>query len=703
MPIHSFSRYWILETAHTAYAFGLDPEGRLVNFYWGERLNLPDDYLCETTPLGWASFNDPGHLAREEYPAQTGLKYCEPCFKAHSADGIRDAVLKFEKAEQTPNELSIHLSDLLAGLQITLRYRVHEQVDLLERWVEVANTGAKPITLERILSAQWHLPRAREYRLSHLYGRWADEYRLARERLNIGVKVLESRRITTSHHANPWFALDCGNADEDAGEVWFGALAWSGNWKFIAETNEFGATRLSLGLNDWDFAWKLNPNETFCAPAVIFGYTRAGFGEASRRLHDYIREQVLPNGSALRQVLYNSWEATTFDVDEESQSKLAELAAEMGVELFVMDDGWFHGRNHDRAGLGDWWPDQAKFPRGLAPLIERVNALGLDFGLWVEPEMVNPDSDLYRAHPDWVIHYPGRARTEGRNQLILNFARRDAQDYIIEKLDKILSENNIRFIKWDMNRNVSEPGWDTAPGDPRELWARYVQGLYRVWGELRQRHPQVTWQSCSGGGGRADLGILRLADQVWISDNTEPVTRLSIQEGYSQVFPASTMEAWVTDMGPEYLSLEFRLHASMCGALGIGGHLVHWGEAKRREAARWIAIYKEIRPIIQFGDLYRLRSPQENAFSALQYVSKDKKEALLFAFRAHQNYIPHLEACPPLPLRGLNPTARYAIEDPTNAQANPATRTGLAWMNIGLDLYLKNYQSTLLRVRQVEA
>jgi len=696
MPIHSSETHWILETDQTAYALGLDPEGRLVNFYWGERLNQPSDYPNEINPVGWASFSDSGQLAREEYPAETGLKYIEPCFKAHYADGVRDTVLKFEKAEQDGSTLRIFLRDELESLQIVLCYRLHEKYDLLERWAEVTNAGANPVTLERILTAQWHLPRARDYRLSHLYGRWADEFHLEREWLRPGVKVLESRRITTSHHAQPWFTLDGGTTDEDAGEVWFGALAWSGNWKFIAEKNEYGATRLSLGLNDWDFAWKLSAGETFSTPPAISGYTRSGFGEASRRLHDYIREQVLPSGSALRKVLYNSWEATTFDVDEESQSKLAELAAEMGIELFVMDDGWFHGRNDDHAGLGDWWPDEVKFPRGLKPLIERVNALGMDFGLWFEPEMVNPDSDLYRAHPDWAIHFPGRARIESRNQLILNFARPEVQEYIIEKLDKILSENNIRFIKWDMNRNASEPGWDAATGDPRELWVRYVQGVYRVWGELRRRHPQVTWQSCSGGGGRADLGILRLADQVWVSDNTEPATRLLIQDGYSQVYPASTMEAWVTDMGPEYLSLEFRLHASMCGALGIGGHLVHWGEDKRREAADWIKVYKEIRPIIQFGDLYRLRSPQENAFSALQYVSKDKKESVLFAFRTHETHVPQFEARPPIYPRGLNPTAKYAIDDQSE------TRTGLAWMNLGLDLYLSNYQSTLLRIRQVD-
>lgn len=695
MPIHLSPNYWLLETDHTAYALGLDAGGRLVNFYWGERLPSVEDYPNLESSREWASFSAAGQAAREEFPAETGLKYIEPCFKAYYGDGVRDTVLRFVTATQQGNELHIQLIDDLEKLRLVLHYRLHASYDLIERWAEVTNLGEAATTLERVFSAQWHMPPRRSYRLSYLYGRWADEFHIGREPLAVGKKILESRRITTSHHGQPWFAVDGGGADEEQGEVWFGALAWSGNWKFIAESTESGATRLSLGLNDWDFAWQLNPGESFTTPPAVCGYTPHGFGDASRRLHAYVQEQVLPNGKALRKVLYNSWEATTFNVDEASQVELAKLAAAMGVELFVMDDGWFHGRKDDHAGLGDWWPDEQKFPRGLKPLIEQVNALGMDFGLWVEPEMVNPDSELYRAHPDWVIHFPGRKRSEARNQLILNFARQDVQDYILEKLDCILSKNNIRFIKWDMNRNASEPGWEGAPGDPRELWVRYVQGVYRVWGILRQRHPQVTWQTCSGGGGRVDLGVLRLADQAWISDNTEPTARLNIQEGYSQVFPACTMEAWVTDMGADYLPLEFRMHVSMVGALGIGGHLAHWGAERRAEAARWIARYKEIRPTIQFGDLYRLRSAQQNPFSALMYVSKDQKEAVLFAFRTHQPLLPQIEPQPPLYPRGLDPQARYAVE------GLDQVRSGLGWMRTGIELILSDYQSTILHFKQV--
>jgi alpha-galactosidase len=696
MPIHAQERYWILETDHTGYALGINAEGLLVNGYWGARLPAPRDYPDAPPARGWASFNAPAHLAPEEYPAYAGPKYIEPCLKATFADGTRDAVLRFERAEVLDDpipELRLYLCDEAEPLRLTLHYRLHAAHDLIERWAGLTNTGANPITLERAWSAQWHLPPGRSYRLTHLYGRWADEWRICREPLAVGVKVLESRRLTTSHHHHPWFAIDGGLADEESSEVWFGALAWSGNWKLAAETTEFATTRISLGLNDWDFAWRLLPGETFTTPACFGGYTPAGFGAASRQLHDYLRQQVLPRGQALHKVLYNSWEATEFDVNEASQSALAELAAEMGVELFVVDDGWFHGRSHDRAGLGDWWPDEQKFPRGLGPLIERVNALGMDFGLWIEPEMVNPDSDLYRAHPDWVIHFPNRARSEMRNQLILNLGRADVQAYLLEKIDRLLAENNIAFIKWDMNRNVSEPGWPEAPGDPRELWVRYVQGLYRVWGILRAQHPHIVWQSCSGGGGRADLGILRLADQVWISDNTEPTARLAIQEGFSQVFPANTMEAWVTGMGPGFTPLEFRMHVSMCGALGIGGHLIRWGAERRAEAARWIAAYKEIRPIVQLGDLYRLRSPQAHPFSAVQYVSKDRAASVLFAFRTH---LPEPASLPPITLRGLDPDAPYVVE------GFGGTRSGQAWMRAGLQINLGNLQSTLRRIRRVE-
>jgi alpha-galactosidase len=292
-----------------------------------------------------------------------------------------------------------------------------------------------------------------------------------------------------------------------------------------------------------------------------------------------------------------------------------------------------------------------------------------------------------------VLHFPNRERTTARNQLILNLGRSDVQEYLIEHLDRLLTNHNIAFIKWDMNRNVSEPGWPEAPGDQREVWVRYVEGVYRVWGTLRERHPDVVWQSCSGGGGRADLAILRLADQIWVSDNTDPTMRLAIQEGFSQIFPADTMEAWVTEMGAKHLSLAFRFHVSMCGVLGIGSHLLHWSAEEQAEAAQWVALYKELRPIIQHGRLYRLRSPQTHPFSALMYVDETQSEGVLFAFRTH---LASPAILPPVYLRGLDPKKLYAIE------GIEGVRSGAGWMHAGLTLTLNDFESTIRRIKRVE-
>lgn len=696
MPIHIDERGWVLETRSAAYVFGLNRAGLLAHRYWGARLTAPYDYPEAPSPEFW-SFNSPSQLTPEEYPGYEDVKFIDPCLKVTFADGVRDVVLRFDSAEELPGEapeLRIHMRDTVYPLRVTLHYRAHEPYDIVERWVTARNEGGAPIAIERIWSAQWHMPPGGSYRLTHLVGRHLDEARIRREPLGEGLKVLESRRLTSSHHHSPWFAVDRGCADEDAGEVWFGALAWSGSWKLSAEVTDFSSTRVSVGLNDWDFAWRLGPGETFAAPSSFAGYSGEGFGGASRRLHGLVRGVILSDGHEIRPVFYNSWEATLFEVDQESQIELAEIAAGLGVELFVLDDGWFHGRADDNAALGDWWPDERKFPDGLGPLIRRVNDLGMDFGLWIEPEMVNPDSELYRAHPDWVIHFPTRPRTEARNQLILNLGRPDVQEHLIARFDRLLSENNIAFIKWDMNRNVSEPGWPGAPGDPRELWVRYVQGLYRVWETLRERHPAVVWQSCSGGGGRADLGILRLANQIQVSDNVDPTMFLEIQEGFSQIFPASTLHSWVADVPAPHLSLAFRFHVGMCGILGIGCHLARLSDAEREEAARWIALYKEIRHVIQLGELYRLRPPQSHRFSAVQYVARDRSEAVLFAFRTH---LPPRAELPPLYLRGLDPEARYEVEGLLGA------RSGRAWMEAGMRLALGDFESTVRRIRRVEA
>jgi alpha-galactosidase len=692
MPVITRHDLYILTTKQTAYALGINREGLLTHAYWGPALPYLNDYPAPPTPAAWGPFNNLAHLTAEEYPAWEDMKFIEPCLKVSHADGVRDLSPRFDRAEYEGEMLHLHLVDAVYSVRLTLHYRTVPDHDLIERWATIHNAGQDALHLERIFSAQWHPPVGNRARLSHLHGRWFDEMHLTREPLRPGVKVLESRRLTSSHHHQPWFALDRGDAEEERGEVWYGLLDWSGNWKLTAEVTDFFSTRISIGLNDWDFAWTLAAGGSFETPHAFAGYTPGGFGAASRALHDFVRERVLPNPQVVHKVYYNSWEATLFDVTHESQIHLAKLAASLGAEMFMIDDGWYRGRFSQASGLGDWLPDPQKFPLGLPKLIEEINALGMDFGLWFEPEMVNPDSQLYREHPDWVIHFPTRERRLGRDSLHLNLAREDVQTYLIDSLDRMFATHNIRYANWDMNRNVSEPGWEREEGEARELWVRYVQGLYHVWNTIRQRHPQVIWQSCSGGGGRIDLGMLRVSDMIWISDNSGAAYRLGIQQGYTQMFPATTMQAWVTDQQTD-VPFDFRFHSAMCGLLGLGANITQWSEAELERARHWISLYKSIRHLIQFGDLYRLRSADETGFTAVEYLSKDQQEGVLFAFRT---YIGQHEPSLTLRLRGLKSDTLYRVE------GFDGVRSGTAWMNrdleFGLQGGLENFGSTMRRI-----
>ncbi len=683
---------WIIEMAGSAYAFGVTEAGQMAHRYWGKRLPYVEDYpgIVETRDAD--SFNMAENQRREEFPALEGSRYFEPGIALVFPDGVRDLRLRFAGCEVDQEKAAIRviLVDSQYPIRVNLFYQAHAGYDLLERWVEVENHGDAPIEILRAFSAGWQIPRLEDYWMSYYTGKWADEFQYHRERITGGKKVLEGRRITTGHDGNPWFAFDDGTASAETGRVWFGSLAWSGNWKTIAELTQNRFLQVLSGINDWDFVWRLGAGEKFETPHAIAGFSNGGFGGASRAMHDFVRSERLPHGEAVRKVLYNSWEATTFDVDVESQIKLAEIAAGMGIELFVLDDGWFHGRNDDTAGLGDWWPDEVKFPNGLTPLIEAVNRLGMDFGLWIEPEMVNPDSDLFRAHPEWVIQFKGRSKSTARGQCILNMGRQDVQEYLIKLLNDLLARHNVRFVKWDMNRNPSEPGWEDAPGDPREIWVRYVYGLHRVWGELRKRHPGIVFQSCSGGGGRANLGILEFADQFWVSDNTEATARLKIQEGFAQMFPAATMESWVTDQGDDLISLAFRFHASMCGVLGVGGNIGKWTDDQLAEARKWIAVYKECREIIHWGDRYVLRSALDGFLSAVMFLDKNKDRGVLFAFRTYES---EPVVLPRIFLHGLDAARRYEIDG--------QVMSGAAWEACGLGVELGNFDSRMVVVKAV--
>ncbi|MFZ0744893.1 MAG: alpha-galactosidase [Terracidiphilus sp.] len=689
-----------MDGGDVSYVFGVNPRGELQQLYWGGRLGAEDHFPQAVPMREWASFDSSYTNTPQEYAGWGAGLFVEPALKVTFADGNRDLVLHYESHTMTANGFDVVLKDIQRNIFVTLHYSIDPDSGILARSATIENREAQPVTLEQAAAAAWALPPGR-YTLNYLTGRWAGEWTLNQEKLGPGARVIESRRGSTSHQANPWFAIQAGDSDENHGEVWFGALAWSGSWRITVEKDQLDAVRVTGGFNPFDFGYVLHPGQSLDTPVFYGGYAANGLGGASRMLHHFEIAHVLPHRIGTgenaapkpRPVIYNSWEATEFNVNEAGQMALAERAAALGVDRFVMDDGWFGQRKDDHAGLGDWYVNPQKFPHGLKPLIDKVHALGMDFGLWVEPEMVNPDSDLYRKHPDWVLNFPGRPRSEERNQLVLNLARPDVRAYVLGFLDKLVTENDIAFLKWDYNRNWSEPGWDQLPPvEQKKVYVEYTRSLYGILAELERRHPKLEIESCSGGGGRVDLGILKYVDEVWPSDNTDPFDRLTIQDGFTYAYTPQIMMAWVTD-SPHDLehqvrvtSIPYRMLSSMQGSLGIGANITKWNDEEMATAKRLIAAYHQVQPTIVQGDLYRLISPRNGSeFSATQTVNKDKSQSVVFLF-IHSTQ--EGRGFPRLKLMGLDPAAEYALTSVEGkAQTGtPETASGAWWMKDGLDM-----------------
>jgi alpha-galactosidase len=662
---------WILSTPATSYAFTLD-SAQLVHLYWGVPLAADSiRALASSRPVTRRHLDDVG--SNDEIAAAGGARFGTAGLKVRFGDGARDLELEPAGHEVTGLELNVRLRDRHYPLEVHAHYRIFEDTDIIERSMELRHVGGPDddaITVERADSARWVLPRRDDWRLSHAVGAWGAENQLRRDRLPVAETVLTSRRGVSSHQAGPWLMLDDGTAGEEHGEVWSSALAWSGSWRISAERTPAGVVTVTGGFGHDQTLMTLRPGETVTTPAFPGLYTAGGFGAASRAWHAYIRSHVLPRPEETRPVLFNSWEATGFDVDEAGQIRLAQAATALGAELFVMDDGWFGARTSDAAGLGDWYVNPDRFPNGLHRLIKEVRGLGMDFGLWVEPEMVNPDSELYRAHPDWVLHQPHRRRTLMRNQLVLNFARPDVAAWAHQWLDELLSRYDIDFLKWDMNRSFTEAGWPGA-ADPDRLWIDHTRAVYALIDRLRADHPRLRIECCASGGGRTDLGMLERCDQIWTSDNTDAVDRLTIQCGYSQIHPAGTMGAWVTDVPNQstqrVVPLRFRFHVAMSGVLALGGDLPAWTQEELAQAAGYVEQYKRIRHLVQHGDLYRLGQ------GAVQYVAGDGSQVVVFVYAP---YRPLGDPEPPTALAGLDADATYIDADTGVAHRGAALMTG---------------------------
>ena len=703
------ARVFRIDAADTTYTMGINEAGEVQTLYWGKRLAASDHLAAAHAGRSPSSFDPPINTTPQDYVAWGGGLYIEPDLKVTFPDGNRDLVLRYASHRIDGSDLFITMKDISREVYVTLEYQPDAETGILRRSATIENRTDGPITIEQVFSATWNLPHGTDYRLRYLTGRWAAEWNVREQPIHPGKTVLESRRGSTGAQNSPWFAVDhVGDNDPEHGSVWFGALGWSGSWEITVEQDQVQQVRVSGGPNSFDFGYRLQKGQTFQTPYFYGGYSSEGIGGASRLMHRLEIDSILPHAPhpALRPVLYNSWEATEFNVNETGQIALAEKAASIGVERFVMDDGWFGERNNDRAGLGDWTVNPQKFPHGLKPLIDKVHSLGMSFGLWVEPEMVNPNSNLYRQHPDWVLNFPGRPRSEGRNQLVLNLARQDVRDYVFQALDKLLSENSIDFLKWDYNRNWSEPGWpQAAPEDEKAVYVDFVRNVYGIMAQLRTKYPKLEIESCSGGGGRVDLGIMHLTDEVWPSDNTDAFDRLLIQNGFTYAYTPGVMMAWVTDsptwVNHRTLSLEYRFLSSMQGSLGIGANLNKWSPEDFATAKKMVAQYKTIRETVQRGALYRLISPANGSEqSVTEYVSRDGLQTVVFAFlHSSQEHYPF----PRIYLRGLDAGAVYRVTalDGQLARDTPAEASGAWWMQHGIDVNLQgDFQAAAFALRR---
>ena len=556
-------------------------------------------------------------------------------------------------------------------------YRVFGDCDVIQKHARL--TANAPVRLTRMDSGACLLPHeAKPWTAHYVVGAWAGEFRRRTAKLEEGELRLQSAHGMSGPHMNP-FLIAANSEDEETGEAYGVALGWSGCWQITASSTVFGNHRVTAGLNDADLVCPMERGESLETPPMVLCMSAEGMGALSRRMHDFERGHLKPNRPP-RRVLYNSWEATQFDVRAEAQMRLAERAARMGVELFVVDDGWFGARHSDRAGLGDWTVNPEKFPNGLEELIDHVHALGMDFGLWVEPESVNPDSDLYRAHPDWIHRLDGREPMTQRNQYLLDFGKPEVERFALDMLRGLLNTYAIRYLKWDMNRSMTDVCESLTPfARERHVWA-----LYRILDALEKEFPDVDIEACSGGGARVDLGMAKRTAQFWVSDNTDPFDRLFIQEGYTLMYAPMMMSCWVTDTPGDgrrcgRADWRYKFHAAMCGTLGVGADILKLSDEEMALFTAEIARYKTWRHVVQNGDLYRLQRPSGGNVAATEYVSKDQNEAVLFVFMHSRKFG---EAIPRVRLRALKADARYFCKE------TGKTYTGNTLMNLGLSVEL---------------
>ena len=646
-----------LDTLDSTYAIGIR-EGYLIHLYYGKK--IPDDNLLDLPFRGYFATISPKNVHVDDYKFSLDVQPME--YSCNGSGDYRLAALSIKDSmgrtttdiryldhkiydgkpklkglpatycndDSEAQTLELITIDKFTGAKVTLYYTAFANYSVVTESVKVENTGKETFEIEKVASCCVNFP-SMDYNMINLSGVWSRERRVITRHLAHGIQSVASKRGSSSHNHNPFVALVDDKGGEDFGDAFGFNLVYSGNFSADIETDYLDCTRLVMGINPIDFTWVVEPGDEFQSPEVVMVYSDSGMGKMSRTFHDLYNNNLIRGEwkNKKRPLLINSWEGSGFDFDQETLVRYAKEAKKLGIELLVMDDGWFGHRDSDNSSLGDWFVNESKLKGGLTKLIERVNAEGVQFGIWYEPEMISEDSELYKAHPDWCVHVEGREQSPARQQYVIDMTRQDVRDCIFNQMYDVLSKNNIAYLKWDYNRAITEPASVMLDArHSKEFFHRFILGTYELMDRITSAFPHILFESCAGGGGRFDAGMLYYMPQAWASDNTDPIERLTIQFGTTMCYPASSMGAHVSAC--DRTGIETKAAVAMAGTFGYELDPKEMSEEDKEKVKEQVKNYHRYYNVIHFGDLYRIIAPTDDEFKcAWEYVAKDKSEALL--------------------------------------------------------------------------
>lgn len=659
-----------VSTNNTDLVLKVSPKGRLYQVYFGDKLKNAADYDNLTWNTYAASDGAVTTRGHEVYAGSGNEDYFEPAVAITHADGNMTTYLYYKgvetKAIEGGTETIITLQDNKYPDTVKLHYAAYDKENVIKAWTEISHNEKNPVTLWRYSSTMLYFD-ASKYFLTSYHSDWAKEGQPETVQLTAGKKIIDTKLGTrAAMHTEPFFELGLNEpAKENEGNVVLGTIGWTGNFRFTFEVDNVGGLRVIPAINPYASDYKLRAGETFTTPEFIFTTSSTGVGQASRNLHDWARRYQVNMGMGDRLSLLNNWENTGFDFDQKSLAELMKDAKDLGVDMFLLDDGWFankYPRKDDHAGLGDWDVTHSKLPEGIPGLVRDAKAAGVKFGIWVEPEMVNPKSELFEKHPDWVIQQPNRDTYYYRNQLVLDISNPKVQDYVFGVVDRIMTENpDVAYFKWDCNSPITNIYSPYHKANQGNTYIDHVRGIYNVMSRIKAKYPNLPMMLCSGGGGRMDYEALKYFTEFWCSDDTDPYERLYIQWSLSKFFPAKTMGSHVTNWNKK-TSVKFRTDVCSSCKLGFDIDLKPLkGTDDYTFVQQAVKNWSRLKPVILDGDQYRLVSPYETAHSALNYVSKDKSHAVLFAYNLHPRYKePRLLK---VRMQGLDPQRQYTVEE----------------------------------------